>query len=73
VGEFSLMQGGEGEGVTRGLHVGFAARSRARVDAFWRAGIEAGYRDDGAPGPRPEYVLDPDGNNVEVVHHERDG
>src|SRR5215208_3185783 len=38
--------------VTRGLHVGFRAPDRAAVDAFWQAGIDAGYRDDGAPGPR---------------------
>ena len=38
--------------VTRGLHVGFRAPSREAVDAFWQAGIDAGYRDDGAPGPR---------------------
>ena len=37
--------------VTRGLHVGFRAPSREAVDAFWQAGIDAGYRDDGAPGP----------------------
>ena len=50
---------------------------RAAVDPFWRAGIEAGYTDDGRPGPRPEYgddyyggfLLDPDGTNVESVHH----
>jgi catechol 2,3-dioxygenase-like lactoylglutathione lyase family enzyme len=62
---------------TRGLHVGFAAPSREHVDAFWRAGTEAGYRDDGPPGPRPEYredyyggfLLDPDGNSAEAVHH----
>src|SRR5436305_630294 len=41
--------------VTRGLHVGFRAPSREAVDAFWRAGIDAGYRDDGAPGPRTVY------------------
>ena len=66
--------------VTRGLHVGFRAPSRAAVDAFWRAGIEAGYRDDGAPGPRavygPDYyggfVLDPDGNSAEAVYTERE-
>src|SRR5215208_8323939 len=63
--------------VTRGLHVGFRAPSRAAVDAFWQAGIDAGYRDDGAPGARPEYapdyygafLLDPDGNSAEAVHH----
>ena len=62
---------------TRRLHLGFAARSRAEVDAFWQAGIDAGYRDDGPPGPRPQYVedyyggflLDPDGNSAEAVHH----
>ena len=49
------------------------------MDAFWREGVAAGYRDDGAPGERPEdhagsygaFVLDPDGNNVEVVNHHR--
>ena len=62
--------------VTRGLHVGFRAPSREAVDAFWQAGIDAGYRDDGAPGPRtiygPDYyggfLLDPDGNSAEAVH-----
>jgi catechol 2,3-dioxygenase-like lactoylglutathione lyase family enzyme len=66
--------------VTRGLHVGFRAPSREAVDAFWQAGIDAGYRDDGAPGPRPTYrpdyygafLLDPDGNSAEAVHTERD-
>jgi catechol 2,3-dioxygenase-like lactoylglutathione lyase family enzyme len=63
--------------VTRGLHVGFRAPSREAVDAFWQAGIDAGYRDDGAPGPRPVYgpdyyggfLLDPDGNSAEAVHN----
>jgi len=63
--------------VTRGLHIGFVAPSRAHVDEFWRAGTEAGYRDDGRPGVRPEYggdyyggfLLDPDGNSAEAVHH----
>ena len=66
--------------LTRGLHVGFRARDRARVDAFWQAGVDAGYRDDGAPGPRPRYgptyyggfLLDPDGNSVEAVHGDRE-
>src|SRR5438094_913380 len=66
--------------VTCGLHVGFRAPSREAVDAFWQAGIDAGYRDDGAPGRRtvyePDYyggfLLDPDGNSVEAVHTERD-
>jgi catechol 2,3-dioxygenase-like lactoylglutathione lyase family enzyme len=73
--EFSIAPAGRA--ATRRLHIGFAAPSRAEVDAFWRAGTEAGYRDDGAPGPRPQYVedyygsflLDPDGNSAEAVHH----
>ncbi len=52
--------------VARGLHVGFRAQSRAAVEAFWRAGVDAGYRDDGG------FLLDPDGNSVEAVHDERD-
>jgi catechol 2,3-dioxygenase-like lactoylglutathione lyase family enzyme len=72
-GDFELR---EGPAVTRGLHLGFAAPSRADVDAFWRAGVEAGYPDDGEPGPRPQYsptyyggfLLDPDGNSAEAVH-----
>ena len=63
--------------VTRRLHIGFQAPSREHVDAFWQAGVDAGYRDDGEPGPRPRYrdeyyggfLLDPDGNSAEAVHH----
>jgi catechol 2,3-dioxygenase-like lactoylglutathione lyase family enzyme len=66
--------------VTSGLHVGFRAPSRAAVDAFWQAGVDAGYRHDGEPGPRPIYnpdyyggfLLDPDGNSVEAVHGNRE-
>jgi catechol 2,3-dioxygenase-like lactoylglutathione lyase family enzyme len=66
--------------VTRGLHVGFRARDRAQVDAFWRTGIDAGYDDDGAPGMRTQYgptyygafLHDPDGNSVEAVHYDRE-
>jgi len=62
--------------LTSGLHLGFRAPTREAVDAFWRAGVAAGYRDDGAPGPRtgygPDYyggfLLDPDGNSAEAVH-----
>ncbi len=67
--------------VTSGLHVGFRAPSREAVDAFWQAGIDAGYSDDGAPGPRttyrPDYygafLLDPDGNSAEAVHTDLEG
>jgi len=57
------------------LHLAFIAESREQVDAFHRAGVEAGYRDNGGPGLRsyaPDYyaayLLDPDGHNVEAVH-----
>lgn len=61
------------------VHVAIAARSRDEVDAFYRAAIAAGGRDNGAPGPRPQYhagyygafVLDPDGHNLEAVIHGR--
>jgi catechol 2,3-dioxygenase-like lactoylglutathione lyase family enzyme len=66
------------------IHIAFVADSREQVDAFHRAGVEAGYRDNGAPGVREQYsseaggryyaafLLDPDGNNVEAVHREFD-
>src|SRR5919202_4637404 len=74
---FSLSAATESTPVTRRLHIGFVAPSRAHVDEFWRVGTQAGYRDDGAPGPRPQYsedyygsfLLDPDGNSAEAVHH----
>jgi catechol 2,3-dioxygenase-like lactoylglutathione lyase family enzyme len=40
--------------LTGGLHVAWVAPSREHVDAFWRAGTEAGYRSDGEPGERPQ-------------------
>jgi catechol 2,3-dioxygenase-like lactoylglutathione lyase family enzyme len=75
--DFSLTVADAEHPVTRGLHIGFGARSRELVAAFWRAGTQAGHRDDGAPGPRPQYrddyyggfLLDPDGNSAEAVHH----
>ena len=61
------------------LHLAFPAADNATVDAFHHALVEQGYRDNGGPGERdyhPGYygafVLDPDGNNVEVVCHNRD-
>ena len=68
-----------GDTSTTGVHVAFAARDRAAVDAFYDAALGAGGRDNGSPGLRPEYhagyygafALDPDGNNVEAVHHEQ--
>jgi hypothetical protein len=43
------------------LHIGFVARSRDEVDAFHRAGIEAGYRDNGPPGVREQYSSEDSG------------
>ncbi len=59
------------------IHIAFAAKNRAAVDAFYQAAIAAGGKDNGAPGPRPHYhkdyygafVLDPDGHNIEAVCH----
>ena len=64
---------------TEHLHIAFGTAENATVDAFHRAATGAGHRDNGAPGERPEYhagyygafVLDPDGNNVELVCHNR--
>jgi catechol 2,3-dioxygenase-like lactoylglutathione lyase family enzyme len=75
--DFSIVGANDEVPVTRRLHVGFVAPSRAAVDAFHAAGVAAGHRDDGAPGPRPQYrddyygafLLDPDGNSAEAVHH----
>lgn len=68
--------GGEGK-LEKPLHVAIVAKDRAMVDAFYRAALAAGARDNGAPGVRPHYhanyygafVLDPDGHNIEAVCH----
>ena len=67
----------EGTPETPRIHIAFRADSRAAVDAFHRAALEAGGRDNGPPGVRTHYhasyyaafVLDPDGHNVEAVCH----
>ena len=67
----------EGTPQTPRLHVAFRADNRAQVDAFYRAALAAGGKDNGPPGLRPHYhanyygafVLDPDGHNIEVVCH----
>jgi len=75
----NLVVEGPGE-PTGAVHIGLVARTREEVDAFYAAGIAAGYRDNGAPGVREQYsseaaglyyaafLLDPDGNNIEAVH-----
>jgi|SRR5579884_4277595 len=69
-----------GDPVRGRLHIALTADSRAQVDAFHTAALEAGGIDNGAPGVRwyhPDYcgayVLDPDGNNIEAVCHEPAG
>ncbi len=72
-GDFWIAQGTS----TPSVHVAFNAASRAEVDAFHKAALAAGGRDNGPPGLRPQYhgnyygafVLDPDGYNVEAVCH----
>ena len=62
-------------GATGGAHYAFRVGSRTDVHAFHRAGLSAGGKDHGAPGPRPNYgphyyaafLKDPEGNNIEVV------
>jgi len=68
--------GGEG-GLEKPLHVAILAKDRDSVDAFYKAALGAGGKDNGAPGLRPHYhanyygafVLDPDGHNIEAVCH----
>jgi catechol 2,3-dioxygenase-like lactoylglutathione lyase family enzyme len=60
------------------LHLAFTAANRRQVEAFYRAALQAGGKDNGAPGLRPQYhanyyaafVIGPDGHNIEVVCHE---
>lgn len=69
---------GAREPLTGTLHIAFRAPNREAVDAFHRAALAAGGRDNGPPGLRPRYhptyyaafVLDPDGHNVEAVCHD---
>lgn len=68
---------GDNERPGEGTHVAFRVEARADVDAFYRAALQAGGRDNGAPGLRAKYgpnyyaafVHDPDGINVEAVCH----
>jgi catechol 2,3-dioxygenase-like lactoylglutathione lyase family enzyme len=64
-------------GPVGGAHVAFDAEDTDAVDRFYETALAAGGRDNGPPGLRPQYapgyyaafVLDPDGNNIEAVHH----
>jgi catechol 2,3-dioxygenase-like lactoylglutathione lyase family enzyme len=63
--------------VGNGAHIGFSARSKLAVDAFHHAAVSQGGKDNGAPGPRPDYgpdyygafVIDLDGNKIEATLH----
>ena len=62
--------------LTGPTHLAFQAADRAMVDAFHKAALAHGGKDNGAPGERPyhpgyyaAFVLDPDGNNIEAVYH----
>jgi len=67
----------QGTPQTPRVHIAFRAENRALVDAFYQAAIGAGGKDNGPPGPRPQYhegyygafVLDPDGHNIEACCH----
>ena len=67
----------QGEPPASPLHIAFAARNRAEVDAFHAAALAAGGKDNGAPGLRPHYhpnyygafAIAPDGHNIEAVCH----
>ena len=72
---FSLVEGLP----TQNLHLAFGASDRQTVDAFHRAGVQAGYLSNGEPGERPRYhpgyygafLADPDSHNIEAVCHDR--
>jgi len=76
-GNFIVARTSEERPAAQRLHIGFGAHDRAEVDDWWERMTSAGYRSDGDPGVRPGYhpsyygafVLDPDGNSIELVHH----
>lgn len=62
--------------LTGRVHLAFQAPDRETVERCYREGLAAGGQDNGAPGLRPyhpgyyaAFLLDPDGNNIEIVHH----
>jgi catechol 2,3-dioxygenase-like lactoylglutathione lyase family enzyme len=74
---FQTAENKAAQGILTGRHhLAFQAQDRAMVDAFYKAALAHGGKDNGAPGERayhPGYyaafVLDPDGNNIEAVYH----
>jgi catechol 2,3-dioxygenase-like lactoylglutathione lyase family enzyme len=83
-GGFGIGEGGESSvwtqeaDIDKPTHLSFRVKDRKQVDAFYKAAIAAGGKDNGKPGIREKYsqdyyaafVLDPDGNNVEAVCHD---
>ena len=74
--DFLLAQADDEHPVSGPLHFAFLAADETSVREFYEAGLAAGGRDNGAPGPRSyhlgyyaAYLFDPDGNNVEAVFH----
>lgn len=75
-GKPDLWIGGDGK-LEKPVHIAILAKDRPAVDAFHRAALAAGGKDNGRPGLRPHYhanyygafVLDPDGHNIEAVCH----
>lgn len=75
--EFWVQRPIDGEPATcgNGTHIGFFMSTRAEVDAFFKAAVDAGGRSDGDPGPRPQYtdayygcfVRDLDGHKIEAT------
>ncbi len=69
-----------GKEIPAHLHLAFTAKNREQVDRFHRAALEAGAKDNGGPGLRPNYgaryyaafVIGPDGHNIEMVCHEEE-
>lgn len=66
----------EGKTPITSSHIAFRVESHDKVNAFHKAALEAGAKDNGAPGPRPQYtpnyyagfILDPDGHNIEAMY-----
>jgi catechol 2,3-dioxygenase-like lactoylglutathione lyase family enzyme len=75
-GSFTLVADGP---ATENLHMAFPTDDDTAIRRFHEAATAGGYRDHGVPGERPQYhpgyyaayVLDPDGNNIELVNHHR--
>jgi catechol 2,3-dioxygenase-like lactoylglutathione lyase family enzyme len=76
-GDFGIEECSAEHLLTERLHLAFAVASRDAVDAWWIRMTEAGFESDGEPGLRPQYsadyygafILDPDKNSIESVHH----